>query len=260
LAALPRSPASTVPNPSVAEHADLDLHTLLSQFVALRHEVNLQTKAVRAQQEQNGETLQQLQDALGALRQAQAVASHSVDERMRPLLKTLTDLYDSLALASREIHRVQETVLPLLQKQAAPPAPEPIPKPEPPAVAPPSFWQRWFGQPAPSRTPEATARETEARQEQARQSQEISERIQQMLTSLITGYTMSTERIERALRQHGLQTIPTVGEPFDPERMEVLEAVAGSGRPSGEVLEEVRRGYLWNNRVFRYAQVRVARS
>jgi hypothetical protein len=33
----------------------LDLHTLLSQFTALRHEVNLQTKATRAQQQQNSE-------------------------------------------------------------------------------------------------------------------------------------------------------------------------------------------------------------
>ena len=35
---------------------------------------------------------------------------------------------------------------------------------------------------------------------------------------------------------------------------------ADSGRPSGEVIEEVRRGYLWNGRVFRYAQVRVAKN
>src|SRR5262245_24147131 len=35
----------------------LDLHTLLEQFVALRHEVNLQTKASRTQQEQNAEAL-----------------------------------------------------------------------------------------------------------------------------------------------------------------------------------------------------------
>ena len=39
-----------------------------------------------------------------------------------------------------------------------------------------------------------------------------------------------------------------------------LEAVGDSGRPSGEVLDEVRRGYLWNGRVLRYAQVRVAKS
>ncbi|MBI1917737.1 MAG: nucleotide exchange factor GrpE, partial [Planctomycetes bacterium] len=47
---------------------------------------------------------------------------------------------------------------------------------------------------------------------------------------------------------------------FDPERMEVLEAVANTGRPPAEVIEEVRRGYLWRGRVFRFAQVRVARS
>jgi molecular chaperone GrpE len=71
---------------------------------------------------------------------------------------------------------------------------------------------------------------------------------------------MGLQRLERALSQHGLEAIPAAGEPFDPERMEVLEAVDGTGRPPGEVLAEVRRGYLWRGRVFRYAQVRVARS
>ena len=40
----------------------------------------------------------------------------------------------------------------------------------------------------------------------------------------------------------------------------VVEAVAGSDRPGGEVLDEVRRGYLWKGRIFRFAQVRVAKS
>ena len=71
---------------------------------------------------------------------------------------------------------------------------------------------------------------------------------------------MSLQRLERALQHHGLEAIPCVGRPFDPERMEVLEVVADTGRPANEVLDEVRRGYLWNGRVFRYAQVRVARS
>ncbi len=69
---------------------------------------------------------------------------------------------------------------------------------------------------------------------------------------------MSLQRVERVLQQQGLETIPCVGAAFDPELMEVLEAVSGSGRPAGEVLEEVRRGYRWNDRVFRFAQVRVA--
>jgi molecular chaperone GrpE len=41
--------------------------------------------------------------------------------------------------------------------------------------------------------------------------------------------------------------------------MEVLEAVPANGRPAGEVVEEVRRGYRWRGQVFRYAQVRVAK-
>src|SRR5262249_42813353 len=80
------------------------------------------------------------------------------------------------------------------------------------------------------------------------------------LGSLVTGYRMGLQRVERALEQQGLEPILVTGTPFDPERMEVLEAVADTGRPPGEVIEEVRRGYLWRGRVFRFAQVRVARS
>ena len=38
-----------------------------------------------------------------------------------------------------------------------------------------------------------------------------------------------------------------------------MHALADSGRPAGEVLEEVRRGYRWKQAVFRYAQVRVSK-
>src|SRR4051794_11627935 len=55
----------------------VDLHTLLGQFTALRHEVNLQTKATRAQQEQNSETLQQLTAALETLEQAHAATQQA---------------------------------------------------------------------------------------------------------------------------------------------------------------------------------------
>ena len=41
--------------------------------------------------------------------------------------------------------------------------------------------------------------------------------------------------------------------------MEVVEVVPGPGRASTEVIEEVRRGYRWRGRVFRFAQVRVAK-
>ncbi len=224
----------------------LDLHTLLGQFVAVRQEVNLQTRAVRAQQEQSAETLRQLAAALDALSLSQARGEDSrqqtIDEAIRPLLKTLIDSYDALALARREMRRVSETVLPFLEQLAAATSVKP--------ETPPSLWARLFRSPA----------SLLERQKRDRLARDSAERVQQLLSSLVTGYTMSLQRIERALLQHGLESVPTTAERFDPERMEVVEAVADSGRPSGEVVEEVRRGYLWNGRVFRYAQVRVAKG
>jgi molecular chaperone GrpE len=239
----PTEEASRKPPPS---GETIDLHTLLGQFLAVRQEVNLQTRAVRAQQEQNAETLRQLAEALDALEESQArseqIQQQAHEEATRPLLKTLVELYDALALAGREMLRMRETVLPVLEQLTA--------ATEAPAAAPRSLWARWFHSPLPNPA-------QEQRQQAARDS---SERVRQLLASLVTGYTMSLQRIERALRQHGLEAIPTTGERFDPERMEVVEAVTDSGRPAGEVIDEVRRGYLSNGRVFRYAQVRVAKS
>jgi molecular chaperone GrpE len=232
--------SETYPRPAEA----IDLHTLLGQFLAVRQEVNLQTRAVRAQQEQNAETLRQLAAALDALREGQTrgeqTRQQAVEDAMRPLLKTLIDLYDALAIAGREVQRMSETVRPSLDQLAV----------EETAAALRSFWARLF---------RPSAADVAARQERDRRTRENSERVRQMLASLVTGYTMSLQRVERALRQHGLDAIPTTQARFDPERMEVVEAVADSGRSAGEVIEEVRRGYLWNGRVFRYAQVRVAK-
>jgi molecular chaperone GrpE len=240
---------AAVPPLTAPDAEAIDLHTLLAQFTALRHEVHLQTRAARAQQEQGAEALRQLGEALAALQQGQLSTrlgeEQARDEALRPLLKALVDVYDALSLAEREVRRVQDTLLPLLEQ----PAPAP---PQPSAV--PSLWARLFGTP-----PRRTVAEEQAGQP-VPQASPAAERARQMLAAVLTGYTMSMQRVERALRQHGLEPIPAVGQPFDPERMEVLEVVTDGDRPSGEVVGEVRRGYLWRDRVFRYAQVRVAKS
>lgn len=263
--------------PPAPQAEPIDLHTLLAHLTALKHEVHLQTRAARAQQEQGAQALGELSEALELLREQASAAppdgAVDTEEAVRPLLKTLVDTYDALALAEREVKRVQELVEAEAREPAASPPPESTPTPEPvtlaepPAV--PSFGRlvgidrlaRWLhdvlsalaqklaeGRPAPSvAAPSAPAPST-------------TERVRQLLGSVAAGYTMSLQRVDRALRQHGLEPIDTVGRPFDPERMEVLDVVPDSGRPSGEVVGEVRRGYLRNGRVFRYAQVRVARS
>ena len=84
----------------------IDLHTLLAQFIALRHEVNLQTKAAH-QQEQNVATLEKLDQALEQLQQQQSArtadAGQGRTNALRPLLKTLVDAYDALARGEREV-------------------------------------------------------------------------------------------------------------------------------------------------------------
>ncbi|MBY0525303.1 MAG: nucleotide exchange factor GrpE [Gemmataceae bacterium] len=209
----------------------IDLHTLVGQFAALRHEVNLQTKATRTQQEQNADTLRQLTQAVEAAKQAPKTDTDD-DEAVRPLLKTLVDAADALALAKQEIERLQTTTGGALERLTTESQPAP------------SGLARWFSR--------GTDNSSAARRQAA-------EQVRRLLDSVLTGYGMSVQRIERALQQHGLEAIACVGERFDPECMEVVEAVAESGRPSGEVIAEVRRGYLWNDRVFRCAQVRVAK-
>jgi molecular chaperone GrpE len=244
-----------------------DLHTLLGQMTALRQEVNLQTRAARAQQEQGAEALRQLGAALEALRrreeEAEERAGRERDELLRPLLKALVDLHDALTLARREVQRVQDAMASALDALSA--APEPLP-PATTSAAPPrrSFWSRLFGRGRDAQAVQAaevrSLREQLQLQRQALGTpRQAAERVRQFLGSVVTGYTMSLQRVERALQQHDLEAIPSVGEPFDPETMEAVEVVSDPGRSATEVVAEVRRGYRWRDRVFRAAQVKVAR-
>jgi molecular chaperone GrpE len=253
--------------PTADTEEAVDLHTLLGQFIALRHEVNLQTRAVRTQQEQNTETLRQLTRALDDLERANEAAEQASgqarDEQLRPLLKVLVDVADALGLARREMQRLQQTIWASLDQLPALVEPDKPPEPSPPVRARAGLWARWFGSASRQAEP-TTARSEEAPfpppPERRQVVEELAKSVRQLLASLITGYTMSLQRIERALRQQGLEAMDCTGRPFDPEAMEVLETVADSDRPAGEVIEEVRPGYLWHGRVFRYAQVRVAKS
>jgi molecular chaperone GrpE len=245
LAALP-PPAE--PPPAV------DLHTLVGQFTALRHEVNLQTRSARTSIEQSGEAIGELREALEELRE-RPVSEDALDA----LLKVVTDVYDNLALALRQVEKQRETIEePLADLSEGTKLPDLLAGME--SDVRPGFWGRLRGASAtrPLRNPaiDTILKEAEARRQRTAEAAKL---IRSSLDGLITGYRMSLARVDRVLEQYELQPIATVGETFDPELMEVVEVVGGSGRAAGEVLEEVRRGYMRGDVVFRYAQVRVAR-
>ena len=218
----------------------LDLSALLAPFVALRHEVNLQTRSSRAQLELNAQTLDQLRQSLDALRRPPP----ATEEQLRPVLKTLIDVHDALTLARREALRLRDSL----------PAP-PLAALQPPAVhvrLP--FWARWLGLQAKIEQALAPLREW-----QPPAPPDDSARLRQQVDALLVGYEMSLQRLQRALEQHSLERIACVGEPFDPETMEVAEVVRDPERGGTEVIGEVRPGYRWRGKLLRYAQVRVAR-
>ena len=78
----------------------MDLYTLVAQFTALRHEVNLQTKATRTAVEQTAE----------ALKLASQPKAADPDEVARPLVKTLIDVADALQIGLRQAEKTRAAV------------------------------------------------------------------------------------------------------------------------------------------------------
>ncbi len=60
------------------------------------------------------------------------------------------------------------------------------------------------------------------------------------------------------LRKEGLRPVEALGQPFDPELHEAVATDASCGLPPGTVVEELRRGYLFHDRLLRPALVRVS--
>lgn len=245
----------------VAAAASVDLHTLVGQFIALKHEVNLQTKASRAALEQNAEVLRRLDETLDSMQNPPEPETSETD--VKPLLKAMIDVYDALALSLQQVERqkaaIQSGLAAVLESVVIEPPPD-VASAEPVKGG---FWQRLFRASA-TTSPSSSLKDWRERvmlqsKEREAKVRTAVEFLTQSLDGLITGYSMSLNRIDRALPPFGLERFTCVGERFDPEMMEVVDVAANSDRPSGEVIEEVRRGYLLGETVFRYAQVRVAK-
>ncbi|HEX6947911.1 MAG TPA: nucleotide exchange factor GrpE [Acidimicrobiia bacterium] len=70
---------------------------------------------------------------------------------------------------------------------------------------------------------------------------------------ILAGMINTREQLLKALAEEGLEVIPTVGEPFDPNLHEPVGAPEGSSKLV--VAEELRRGYRLRGRVIRAALV-----
>ena len=77
-------------------------------------------------------------------------------------------------------------------------------------------------------------------------------------TPLYDGLRAVLEHMDAVLERQGVRRLGERGESFDPNRHEAVEVVRGSGGQPGTILEEMRRGYMFRDRLLRPALVRVA--
>ena len=78
--------------------------------------------------------------------------------------------------------------------------------------------------------------------------------------TLLEGMEMVTKKLWKALTCEGLCHIEAVGKPFDPHMHEAVQKVGTSDYPDGTVVQEIRKGYLLNDKVLRPSLVKVAGS
>ena len=76
---------------------------------------------------------------------------------------------------------------------------------------------------------------------------------------IAVGLKMLHQQLTEILSEEGLEEIPTIGNPLDPGRHEVVGYMETDEEPENIVVEEVRKGYSLNNKVIRPSLVIVSK-
>lgn len=77
----------------------------------------------------------------------------------------------------------------------------------------------------------------------------------EVVRGMSEGIAMSLRRLDETLLRRGVRPVDAVGAPFDARTMHAAEVVTDPLRPSGQVVRELRRGFLLGDRLLRVAEV-----
>lgn len=78
------------------------------------------------------------------------------------------------------------------------------------------------------------------------------------LQSFLDGVKLTKKELKSVFNKHGIQEIDCKEKPFDPSTSEALSQIPTTDLKDGLVYDVMRKGYLYHDRVLRYAQVVVA--
>jgi len=203
--------------------AEFDPYTLVAEWIALRHEVKQQGKLVQNTQSLLKKTLTEIeQQNLNPAPQVMALdlSEQTVGKELcRQLLATL----DALDGAENHLqNQIQDVILP------------------PAAVAPrwQRYLQRWLGWSEPKGLTAVTVLE--------------------ILNSNQTGLALIRRSLLDLLAQHQVKPMMAEGSPFNPKFMYAMGRQSAPGLSENTVIQEVVKGYWWQDQVLREAQVIVA--
>ncbi len=219
--------------------AAFDPYQLVSEWIALRHEVKQQNRLLQTAQttlQKSLETEQaqnlQLQKHLEELATEQTKTQSELQQYRRDqhhLLKDLLKIMDALDQAA-EYWRSQSQDSP------------------PPAPTPPNFWRQWWVRLGHALFPSLKADPMTLN----------ATAFQEVLLSNQQGIGVIQRSLLDLLRQKQVVPIESLGKPFDPQYMYAIGRQESSTMPENTVIQEVVRGYLWHDQVLREAQVMVA--
>lgn len=78
--------------------------------------------------------------------------------------------------------------------------------------------------------------------------------------NIVEGVDMVKGKLQKVMTSEGVTPIDALGEPFNPRYHEAVLEVDTEDHPDEAVIEELRRGYMYNSRVLRASMVKVARN
>ncbi|NBT86566.1 MAG: nucleotide exchange factor GrpE, partial [Alphaproteobacteria bacterium] len=82
-------------------------------------------------------------------------------------------------------------------------------------------------------------------------------KIRSFVEGMKEGNLITLRHIDNILSTYDVTLLGTLSQMFDPKFMRAVGVQSEEDLPSGLVLEEVRKGFLWRNEVLRVADVKV---
>lgn len=86
----------------------------------------------------------------------------------------------------------------------------------------------------------------------------------ELVTGKVKKWINSFHTIQRLLRksliEQGITQIENLDQGFDPHWHKVSETVSDNSKPDGTIIEEIKRGYVWQNQILRKVEVVVVRN